>query len=187
MSNRYSVLWVKYQNHVCDLSNWGSPSSLTALFAGLCVSLALRLATFASWFFLFPRGVLGLPCGWLTVLVDRPHRGYCVPHTRDTSGVGALTTRGEIRCPRIQRHRLYALLKEHLVPSLFSRHHRLGYPRSDDFFLRSLIKGSLAFTRPLFTRGRFRFVAKLPLRHYSWLRTLLLPGTHAGVGDSLGH
>jgi hypothetical protein len=38
-----------------------------------------------------------------------------------------------------------------LVPSLFSQHHRLCHPRSDDFFLRSLIKGSLAFTRPLFT------------------------------------
>jgi hypothetical protein len=40
MSNRYSVLWVMDQNHVCDLSAWVSPSSLMALFAGLCVSLA---------------------------------------------------------------------------------------------------------------------------------------------------
>jgi hypothetical protein len=71
MSNRYSVLWVKYQNHVCDLSTWGSPSSLTALFAGLCVSLALRLATFASWFFLFPLGCWAfLAVGLLSWLTD---------------------------------------------------------------------------------------------------------------------
>src|SRR6266487_2143702 len=57
MSIRYSVLWVRYQNHVCDLSAWVSPSSLMALFAGLCISLAFRLATFASWFFLFPLGI----------------------------------------------------------------------------------------------------------------------------------
>jgi hypothetical protein len=126
ISNRYRVLWVRYQNHVCDLSAWVSPSALMALFAGLCVSLALRLATFASWFFLFPACDVGRPCGWLTASVGRPYRGYCVPHTRDASGVGALTTRGEIRCPRIQRHRLYALLKEHFVLSLFSQHHRLS-------------------------------------------------------------
>jgi hypothetical protein len=94
---------------------------------------------------------------------------------------------GEIWCPHIQRHRLYAFLKELSGPSFFSRHHRLAYPPADDLFLRSLLKGSLAFTRPLFTRGRFRFVAKLSLRHYSWLRTLPLPGTHAGVDDRLGH
>jgi hypothetical protein len=90
-------------------------------------------------------------------------------------------------CPHIQRHRLYAFLKELSGPSFFSRHHRLSYPHFDDLFLRSLLKDSLAFTRPLFTRGRFRFVAKLPLGHYFWLRTLPLPGTHAGVDDRLGH
>jgi len=57
MSNRYRVLWVMDQNHVCDLSVRVSPSSLMALFAGLCISLALRLATFASWFLLFPLGL----------------------------------------------------------------------------------------------------------------------------------
>jgi hypothetical protein len=57
MSNRYSVLWVMNQNHVCDLSVQVFPSSLMALFAGLCISLALRLATFASWFLLFPLGL----------------------------------------------------------------------------------------------------------------------------------
>src|SRR6266702_3809246 len=126
-----------------------------ALFAGLCISLAFGLATFASWFFLFPACDVGLPYSWLTASVDRPYRGCCVPHTRDASGVGALTTRGEVWCPHIQRHRLYAFQKEHLVPSFFSRHHRLWYPHSDDFFLHSLLKDSLAFTRPLFTRGRF--------------------------------
>ena len=35
--------------------------------------------------------------------------------------------------------------------------------------------------------ARFSFVAKLPLRHSLWLRTLPLPGTHAEIGDRLGH
>jgi len=62
---------VRYQNHVCDLSAWVSPSALMALFAGLCVSLALRLATFASWFFLFPLGMWAvLAVGLLPVLAD---------------------------------------------------------------------------------------------------------------------
>ena len=130
---------------------------------------------------------MGLPYSWLTASGSSPYRGYCVPHTQDASGVGALTTRGEVWCPHIQRYRLYAFLKELSGPSFFSQHHRLSYPHSDDLFLRSLLKDSLAFTRPLFTRGRFRFVAKLSLGHYSWLRTLPLPGTHAGVGDRLGH
>jgi hypothetical protein len=65
-----------------------------ALFARLCLSLAFRLATFASWFFLFPACDMGLPYSWLTVRVNRPYRGYCVPHTRDASGVGALSTAG---------------------------------------------------------------------------------------------
>jgi hypothetical protein len=41
-----------------------------------------------------PARELGLPYGWLTTIVDRPYRGYCVPHIRDTSGVGALFTAG---------------------------------------------------------------------------------------------
>jgi hypothetical protein len=151
MSNRYSVLWVIYQNHVCDLSARVSPSSLMALFAGLCVSLALRLATFASWFFLFPRGALGLPCGWLTAEARQTLSGLLRPAYLRCERVGCPLYCGEVWCPHIQRHRLYAFMKKHLVPSLFSQHHRLCYPRSDDFFLRSLIKGSLAFTRPLFT------------------------------------
>ena len=122
-----------------------------ALFAGLCISLAFRLATFASWFFLFPLGIWAFLTVGLLVSVNRPYRGYCVPHTRDASGVGALTTRGEVWCPHIQRYRLYAFLKELSGPSFFSQHHRLSYPHSDDLFLRSLLKDSLAFTRPLFT------------------------------------
>jgi hypothetical protein len=30
-------------------------------------------------------------------------------------------------------------------------------------------------------------MAKLPLRHYFWLRTPLLPGPHAEIGDRLRH
>lgn len=82
-----------------------------ALFAGLCISLALRLATFASWFLLFPLGVWAFLTGGLLPSLGRPYRGYCVPHMRDASGVGTLTTRGEVRCPHMQRHRLHAFVK----------------------------------------------------------------------------
>jgi hypothetical protein len=111
MSNHYSVLWVMDQNHVCDLSVRVSPSSLMALFAGLCLSLALRLTTFASWFFLFPLGVWAFLTGGLLPRLGRPCRDYCVPHMRDASGLGTLTTRGEVRCPHMQRHRLHAFVK----------------------------------------------------------------------------
>jgi hypothetical protein len=90
-------------------------------------------------------------------------------------------------CPRIQRHRLHALLKGHLVPSHFSRHHRLSQPHSDDFFLRSLNKDSLAFTRPLFTWPGSALWLSLPLGITPGAGTLPLPGTHAGIGDRLGH
>jgi len=96
MSNRYSVLWVRYQNHVCDLSAWVSPSSLMALFAGLCLSLAFRLTTFASWFFLFPLGIWAFLTVGLLPSLGSPYRGYCVPHTQDASGVGALSTAGSL-------------------------------------------------------------------------------------------
>jgi hypothetical protein len=94
MSNHYSVLWVMDQNHVCDLSVRVSPSSLMALFAGLCLSLALRLTTFASWFFLFPLGVWAFLTGGLLPRLGRPCRDYCVPHMRDASGLGTLSTAG---------------------------------------------------------------------------------------------
>ena len=141
---------MRYQNHVCDLSAWVSPSALMALFAGLCISLALRLATFASWFFLFPLGMWAvLAVGLLPVLADLI--GVTVSRILEMrAGWVPFLLRG-VWCPHIQRHRLYAFLKELSGPSFFSRHHRLSYPHSDDLFLRSLIKGSLAFTRPLFT------------------------------------
>src|SRR5712691_3319734 len=125
MSNRYSVLWVRYQNHVCDLSAWVSPSSLMALFAGLCLSLAFRLATFASWFFLFPLGMWAvLAVSLLPVLTD-PIGVTASRICEMRAGWVPFLLRGGW-CPRIQRHRLHALLKGHLVPSLFSRHQRLS-------------------------------------------------------------
>ena len=78
-------------------------------------------------------------------------------------------------------------MKEQIVPSLFSRHHRLSYPRSDDLLLMQPHQGFTRVHPSALHLARFRFVAKLPLRHYSWLRTLPLPGTHARVGDRLGH
>ncbi len=187
MKNLHLVLWVIDQNHVCDLSIWVSPSSLMALSVRLFFPFALRQAAFASWFFLFPPGMWAFLTGGLLPRLGRPYRGYYVPHMRDASGLGALTTRGEVRCPRIQRHRLYAFVKEPLVPSLFSRHHRLCHPRSDDLLLTQPHQGFTRVHPSALHLARVRFVAKLPLRHYSWLRTLPLPGTHAGIGDRLGH
>ena len=41
-----------------------------------------------------PARALGFPYGWLTALRGRPCRGYCVPHMRDASGLGTLSTAG---------------------------------------------------------------------------------------------
>jgi hypothetical protein len=162
MSNRYSVLWVMDQNHVCDLSVRVSPSSLMALFGGLCVPLVLRLATFASWFLLFPACDVGLPCGWLTAETRQTLSGELGSRISEMrAGWVPFLLRGGPVSSHTEASP--ACLREGvLVSSLFSRHHRLSYPLSDDLFLRSLNKASLAFTRPLFTRGRVRFVAKLP-------------------------
>src|SRR5215467_9528230 len=74
-----------------------------------------------------------------------------------------------------------------LVPSLFSQHHRLCHPLSDDLLLTQPHQGFTRVHPSALHLARVRFVAKLPLRHYSWLHTLPLPGTHAGIGDRLGH
>src|SRR5260370_38338053 len=59
-----------------------------ALFARLCVSLALRLATFASWFFLVPLGMWAvLAVGLLPVLAD-PTVGTVSPIVRMRGGWG---------------------------------------------------------------------------------------------------
>ncbi len=81
-----------------------------------------------------PARELGLPYGWLTTIADRPYRGYCVPHIRDTSGVGCPLYCGEVWCPSKQEYRLSAFMKGPTVPSSFSQHHRLCYPHSDDQF-----------------------------------------------------
>ena len=65
-----------------------------ALFAGLCISLALSAGDLRFLVLPLPASDMGLPYSWLTAEVGRPYRGYCVPHTRDASGVGALSTAG---------------------------------------------------------------------------------------------
>ena len=57
---------------------------------------AFRPPAFASRVILFPPGELGLPHGRLTGhhLRAGPRRGFHVPHERDTTGVGALSTPG---------------------------------------------------------------------------------------------
>jgi hypothetical protein len=132
------------------------------------------------------RGV-GLPYGWLTAEVRQTLSGLLRPAYARCERVGYPHDSRGGSVPSHAEASPACLREGGLVPALFSHHHRLCHPRSDDLFLRSLIKGSLAFTRPLFTRGRVHFVAKLPLRHYPWLHTLPLPGTHAGIGDRLGH
>src|SRR5437764_1315514 len=52
-----------YQNQFCNLSFLVSLCSLMTLSARICFPLAVRLAAFASWFFLFPPGT----CAFLTV------------------------------------------------------------------------------------------------------------------------
>ncbi len=134
-----------------------------------------------------PARALDLPCGWLTAEARQTLSGLLRPAYARCERVGCPFYCGEVRCPRIQRHRLHAFMKEHLVPSLFSRHHRLCHPRSDDLLLTQPHQGFTPVHPSALHLARFRFVAKLPLRHYSWLRTLPLPGTHARVGDRLGH
>ena len=111
MKNLHFVLWVMDQNHVGDLSIWVSPSSLMALFAGLCISLALRLATFASWFLLFPACGVGLPYGWLTAEARQTLSGLLRPAYARCERVGYPLYCGEVRCPHMQRHRLHAFVK----------------------------------------------------------------------------
>ena len=41
-----------------------------------------------------PARDMGLLYSWLTASGSSPYRGYCVPHTQDASGVGALSTAG---------------------------------------------------------------------------------------------
>jgi len=135
----------------------------------------------------FPARDVGLPCGWLTAEARQTLSGLLRPVYARCERVGCPLYCGEVRCPRIQRHRLYAFVKEPLVPSLFSRHHRLCHPRSDDLLLTQPHQGFTRVHPSALHLAWFRFVAKLPLRHYSWLCTLPLPGTHAGIGDRLGH
>jgi len=186
MKNLHLVLWVIDQNHVCDLSIWVFPSSLMALSVRLCFPFALRLAAFASWFFLFPLGSWAFLTGGL------------LPCLADPVGVTASRI-CEIRAGRVPSLLRGGPVSSHteaspvclregvLVPSLFSRHHRLCHPRSDDLLLTQPHQGFTRVHPSALHLARFRFVAKLPLGHYSWLHTLLLPGTHAGIGDRLGH
>ena len=94
MSNRYSVLWVRYQNHVCSVFDLGISILLDGPIRRVMSFPCLTAGDLRFLVLPVPARALGLPCGWLTVMVDRPYRGYCVPHTRDTSGVGALSTAG---------------------------------------------------------------------------------------------
>jgi len=79
-----------------------------------------------------PARELSLPYAWLTTIAGRPHRGYCVPHIRDTSGLGALFTAGRSGVLSYRNIACMPFMKEHIVPSPFSQHHRLYYPLSDD-------------------------------------------------------
>ncbi len=96
-----------------------------ALFAGLCVSLALRLATFASWFFLFPLGMWAvLAVGLLPVLADPI--GVTVSRILEIRAgwVPSLLRGGLV--PSHTETSPVCLAEGAFCPSLFSQHHRLS-------------------------------------------------------------
>jgi hypothetical protein len=185
MSNLYIVLWVIYQNHVCDLSAWVSLSSLIALSARLWFSLCLTAGGFRFLVPPLPARELGLPYGWLTVEARQTLSGLlCLAYPRYERG-GCPLYCGEVWCPSRQEYRLSAFMKGNMVPSSFSQHHRLCYPHSDDQLITQPHQGFTLVHPSALHLARFSFVAKLPLRHYLRLRTLPLPGTHAEIGDRL--
>ncbi len=96
------------------------------------------------------RGV-GLPYGWLTAEARQTLSGLLRPAYARCERVGCPLYCGEVWCPHIQRYRLYAFVKEpwslQCSPNIIV--FVIHVPMT--FFLRSLIKGSLAFTHPLFT------------------------------------
>jgi hypothetical protein len=87
---------------------------------------------------LVPTGAFGLPYGRLTQAALRPHWGCHVPHERDTTGVGASFTAGN-GCPQ---SRLVGPTSHAPTITVSAGY---GVPMS-----RGLIRGSLAFTRPVF-------------------------------------
>ena len=187
MKNLHFVLWVMDQNHVCDLSIWVSPSCALGpirrvMYFPCLTAGALRFLVPPP-----PARCVGLPYGWLTAEARqtlsgllRPAYARCerVGYPHDSRG-GSVSSHAEASP---------ACLHEGvLVPSLFSQHHRLCHPHSDDLLLTQPQQGFTHVHPSALHLARVRFVAKLPLRHYSWLHTLPLPGTHAGIGDRLGH
>src|SRR5215467_11420799 len=124
MKNLHFVLWVMDQNHVCNLSIWVSPSSLTTLSVRLLFPFALRLAAFASWFFVFPLGFwaflaggllpsLADPVGITTSRICEMRAGW-VPSLLRGGPVSSHTETSPV-----------CLREGALDPSLFSQHHRL--------------------------------------------------------------
>ncbi len=143
MKNLHLVLWVIDQNHVCALSIWVFPSSLMALSVRLFFPFALRLAAFASWFFLFPLGMWAFLTGGLLPCLADPvgvtasrtceMRAGWVPSLLRGGPVSSHTEASPV-----------CLCEGVLVSSLFSRHHRLCHPLSDDLLLTQPRQG---FTR----------------------------------------
>lgn len=79
-----------------------------------------------------PAGGFGLPYGRLTGRDPvRPQRGCHVPHGRDPTGVGALSTAGT-RCPSVSLRGEHALPPAE-VPATWSHHRRFSL--CDDLFV----------------------------------------------------
>ncbi len=86
------------------------------------------------------------------------------------------------RCQGASRFRLLRVCL-----ASFSLYHRLRHPPSDDHVLTQPHRGFTCVHPFALLLARFRLVDQLSLRHSSWLRTYLLPGTHARSGDRFGH
>jgi len=118
----------------------------------------------------FPTEEFCHPYGWLTEVFFRPHWGYHVSHHGDLTGKGALSTPGSW-CPKIQERRPVSSREYPCFPFLDPTLPDTIY---GNLISRSLIKGLLTFTRPIFPlpgssrwlRFSLGFICGFAPRHY---------------------
>src|SRR5260370_2159107 len=92
MSNRYSVLWVRYQNHVCSVFGLGISILLDGPIRRVMYSPCFSASDLRFLVLPVPAMDMGLPYSWLTASGSSPYRGSCVPHTQAPTRVAPLST-----------------------------------------------------------------------------------------------